>query len=71
MSNSQWHEDQAHGERALREWAKKRETQDARMRDALELVREAHRHWDAILWPEDKRYVAMLARAIELLGGEP
>ena len=32
-----------------------------------DLVRKAHGHWDAIRWPEDKRYIAMLAEAIELL----
>lgn len=34
MSNSQWHEDQAHGERALREHARRRDI-DSRLGDAL------------------------------------
>lgn len=34
MSNSQWHEDQGHGERALREYARQREL-DGRLGAAL------------------------------------
>jgi hypothetical protein len=40
---------------------------EARLARVADLVRKAHGHWDAIRWPEDKRYIAMLAEAIESL----
>jgi DNA repair exonuclease SbcCD ATPase subunit len=40
---------------------------EARIARVADLVRKAHEHWDAIRWPEDKLYIAILAEAIELL----
>jgi hypothetical protein len=43
------------------------EEAEARIARVADLVRKAHEHWDAIRWPEDKLYIAILAEAIELL----
>lgn len=40
----------------------------ARSDDPCELVRVAFEHWDSIGWPEDKAPVALLKRALEMLG---
>ena len=37
--------------------------------DAYVLVKTAHQHWFGIGWPEDAKPVALLERAIAILGG--
>jgi hypothetical protein len=39
--------------------------------DVRALIKTAHQHWFGIGWPEDKVPVALLERAMELLGGTP
>jgi hypothetical protein len=39
--------------------------------DVYALVKTAYEHWYNIGWPEDKKPVAMLMRALKLLGPEP
>ena len=36
--------------------------------DAYVLVKTAHQHWFGIGWPEDAKPIALLERAMELLG---
>lgn len=63
MSNRQWHEDQAIGERALREWEDKRKRDAAKLARLTAAAREVVAQRDAMGPP--RIYQASLRCAIE------